>query len=154
MRLRLATFGDARRLLDWANDPGTRAASGGRDEIPWDRHLQWLASRLQDDSALVFVGESAVGEAVGSIRFETEDGWRSAVLSYVVAPDSRGRGFGRALLVEGVAAIRRIHPAAVLGAEVQLDNPRSVRLFESLGWDVGDRDEVRIRFLERSGVPA
>ncbi len=135
MRLRSAERADAYALWLWANDPVTREASGARPVIDWAGHIDWFDRRLRSSSALIYIGENANEQPIGAIRFESQDGWRTAVLSYVVAPEVRGRGFGRALLVEGVEAVRAVHPGLVLTAEVATGNTRSTRLFEFLGWE-------------------
>jgi len=46
VRLRRATASDADLLLDWANDPVTRAASFHPDPIDRSGHVRWLAARV------------------------------------------------------------------------------------------------------------
>jgi ribosomal protein S18 acetylase RimI-like enzyme len=149
MNLRRATWDDAYPLWLWANDSETRVASGDRPLIPWIEHLAWLRNRVRAEAAIILVGETAEAQPVGSIRFESPDGWASAVLSYVVAPESRGRGFGRALLIEGVATLRRLHPRTLVIATVRPGNTRSARLFERLGWAVGEETLGRLQYLNR-----
>ena len=154
MRLRAAASADGATLLAWANDPGTRQASGNRPPVEWDHHRDWLAGRLGHPGTLFLIGESAAGQAVGSIRFETRDDWRTAVLSYVVAPEARGQGFGRALLVEGVSVLRRRYPSVRIEASVAEDNVASRRLFGNLGWDGETGEAGRIRFVDQGGAAA
>lgn len=134
LSLRPARLADAEILWLWANDPGTRAGSGGRPAIPWPKHATWLAERLSSDSARLFIAEDAAGRPVGTIRFETSNGWARARLSYAVAPSCRGRGAGAALLAAGIQAIRFEQPGVVLEAEVHPDNEASLRLFRRLRW--------------------
>jgi RimJ/RimL family protein N-acetyltransferase len=134
LRLRPATADDASALWHWANDPVTRAASGNRAPLAWEAHLAWLNDRLASPRAIVLIAELDEGRPVGTIRFETADGWSRARLSYGLAPASRGQGLGRRLLEQGIAEFRRSHPAAVIEAEVWPDNARSLHLFSSLGW--------------------
>ena len=133
-RLRPATWQDAYALWIWANDPETRAGSGHRLEIGWADHVRWLEARVAVPDALVLVAEAAEGQPVGTIRFETGDGWSRARLSYVVAPEARGGGWGRRLLEAGVTECRRRHPQTAIEAEVWPNNARSLHLFRDLGW--------------------
>ena len=90
-RLRPARAVDAYALWIWANDPDMRHAAHDRAPIPWAEHLAWLARALHDPAHVVLLAESGTGQPLGAIRFESADGWQSARLSYVLAPEERGR---------------------------------------------------------------
>jgi RimJ/RimL family protein N-acetyltransferase len=149
--LRPATGDDAYALWVWANDAETRKRSGDRQPIAWADHVAWLQSRLPADGALVFVAVDGDGQPVGSIRFETTDAWRRARLSYVVAPEARGAGYGRTLLQEGLLALARVRPATAIDAEVWPGNSRSLHLFRSLGWPETETDRGTALFTSEAG---
>jgi RimJ/RimL family protein N-acetyltransferase len=151
LALRPATRDDAYVLWLWANDPETRARSGGRQPIAWVHHVAWLQSRLTADGALVFLAVATDGLPVGSIRFETTDAWRRARLSYVVAPEARGSGYGRCLLREGLLTLARVQPATAIDAEVWPGNSRSLHLFRSLGWPERDTAWGTTLFTSEAG---
>lgn len=130
---RAARREDAYALWLWANDEGTRASSHGRAAISWDDHVAWLG-RQSGAGARIFIGETPAGQPVGSIRFDSADGWSTARLSYVIAPESRGRGCSRPMVEHGVAALRQDRPAVAVWADVMADNEPSLRVFRSLGW--------------------
>ena len=150
MRLRIATMADALTLFEWANDPETRRASGDRPVIEWLAHLAWFSGRLASPDAVIMIGDSTAGRPVGAIRFETDDGWVTALLSYEVAPEARGRGFGRAVLIEGVAAFRARFRATRIEATVVPGNARSRHLFEGLGWSTEPTESGRVRFVDQA----
>jgi RimJ/RimL family protein N-acetyltransferase len=147
VRLRPVRREDGQLLWVWANDPETRRASGGREEISWSAHTEWLAARLQDAGCRLWILESPGKVALGTIRFDSDDGWASARLSYAVGPEHRRRGYGRELVARGVGALRREHPGALIEALVQPDNVASRALFERLGWRLADRAGERLRFV-------
>lgn len=131
---------DAYALWLWANDPETRTAAFDRLEIPWDEHIRWVEGQLASSEALLMIARLPDGRPVGSIRFDTEDGWRTSRLSYVVAPEARGHGYGTALVEQGVAALFARHPAAEVKALVRSGNAASLGIFRRLGWS-----EVEVR---------
>jgi RimJ/RimL family protein N-acetyltransferase len=133
LRLRPADRGDLYSLWLWANDPATRAASFGRPLIEWDEHLAWFASQ-EGRGAHVLMAEMPDGRPVGSIRFESSDGWLTARVSYVVAPEARGQGWSRPLVERGVSWLAASHPSTALVARVAADNARSLRVFRGAGW--------------------
>jgi len=96
MKLRRATADDAKVLLDWRNDPATRAASFQEQPITMEAHLTWLVDYLkpEEDSKHLFVAE-ADGLLVGTGRIDHDD---LAWLSWTVASDHRGKGYGKRLV--------------------------------------------------------
>jgi RimJ/RimL family protein N-acetyltransferase len=128
VRLRRVTEADADLLLAWANDPVTRAASFHPDPIDRAGHVAWLAARLASPTTGFWIGESDDGIAVGQVRVEGGE------VSISLAPNSRGRGFGRALLAAAVDEAGRTLPVERLLARVRLDNPASLALFAGVGF--------------------
>lgn len=146
LRLRPAELGDSSRLLSWANDPGTRAASFGRPEIALKAHDVWYDRALQDDYTLLLIAESLAGASVGSVRFETKDRWSTARLSYVIDPAHRGQGLSRPAVAAAVARVRARQPYVTIRATAMSTNPRSLKVFRALGWTESDPSGASITF--------
>lgn len=145
LRLTRAVDADAYALWLWANDPDTRRAAFDRAEIAWEPHRAWLREQLADSRTVVLIGY-ADDRPVGSIRFDTKDAWATARLSYVVASEARGAGYGRALVERGVELLRSEHPSTTIRAEVRRDNEASLRVFRRLAWREADGERDSIRF--------
>jgi spore coat polysaccharide biosynthesis predicted glycosyltransferase SpsG/L-amino acid N-acyltransferase YncA len=128
--LRSVVWRDAPALLALANDPEARRGSFSERVIGADEHVAWLAGKLVDPEARLFVAEE--GELVGSGRLERAGG--TAVVSLAVAPGRRGSGVGGRML----SALREWSKAAAfverLLALVREDNAASLRLFERAGY--------------------
>lgn len=140
---------DAYALWVWANDAGTREASFGREPIAWADHVAWLGRVLGDTTHGVLIARTGDGRPVGSIRFDTPDGWRTARLSYVVAPEARGRGISAPMVRAGVEWALREHPGAAVFARVMESNERSLRVFRRLGWREEPLEESARQFWSR-----
>lgn len=139
VRVRRATMADTRLLLRWANDPETRAGSLNEDEIAYPDHVRWLENRLADPSCLLLIGMNGAGP-LGQVRFDVRDS--AAEVSISVAPEHRGT-VGTLLLEAAIHRFRRWLPDVGLLAQVKLDNDRSRKLFERVGFSlVGDREGV------------
>jgi len=134
LRLRPAETGDLYSLWLWANDPETRRASFGRSIISWSDHVAWF-ERQRRDGSYIFIAEIAESQPIGSVRFDTADGWRTARLSYVVAPEARRQGWSRPLVTQGVELLGVRRPGATVTARVMADNNWSLKLFRGLGWN-------------------
>lgn len=132
LHLRSARLSDAERLLEWANDPATRAASFDREPIEWAAHVGWLGAVLADPDRRLWIAEEA-GIAVGQIRVDrTPEG--VGVVSIGLGPAARGRGVGRAVLGLGLAAAVRELGIRRARAVVRSGNLASRRLFEGAGF--------------------
>jgi RimJ/RimL family protein N-acetyltransferase len=142
--VRTASEADAELLWTWANDADTRRWSFDSDPIPWETHITWLARKLADPATRIFVvGEGATPKA--AVRFEAGDD-DVAVVSIVVDPRERGRGWGTtALRVSCPAAVRDLGLKRV-DASIKPGNKASIRAFERAGFmliaESGDADAL------------
>lgn len=128
---RPATLDDARKLLDWRNDPSTRAHSRTHDEVAWENHLVWLASAIDRDDRRLLVVESN-SEAIGTVRWDRRApvDWE---VSITLAPHRRGQRLALPLLLAGEDALQT-EGATRLIAAAHTDNPASRRLFTAAGY--------------------
>lgn len=144
LRARKATLADESLLLEWANDPTTRANGFSRAQITPQAHGQWFRSRVNNsDDCHLYIVEIAVGEAIGQVRFErAEATW---VIGYSLAPVFRGRGLGRHLLDAALLQLRKEECDPHVIGEVKTQNLASRRVFESLGFSAfcDDGDTVK-----------
>ncbi len=134
VRVRPVEAGDAATLLGWANDPATRRMSFNPERIEPEPHGRWLDGRLASSTTRFFIGIEG-DRPVGQVRFERgpDD---EVEISISVAPEARGRGLGRQLLLAGMTASQQ-EPA--LGgtsyvARVRPENQASIDLFEGCGF--------------------
>src|SRR5262249_11385785 len=92
-----ATPQDAKLIWGGANDPTVRACAFSREPIPWESHLRWYENQLASPGTRFWVVEED-GEPVGQIRYDRDEAGRAAEISFSVARDHRGRGFGVELI--------------------------------------------------------
>jgi len=146
--LRRVTASDSDLILEWANDPVTRASSFHPEPIAPEDHTRWFAARLTDPATAFWIGEQD-GRPIGQVRIESESEResggtpspaRTAEVSISVAPGHRGRGAGRALLLAAIATVRDVLPVVALRARVRTDNPASIALFAAAGFRELGRD--------------
>jgi UDP-2,4-diacetamido-2,4,6-trideoxy-beta-L-altropyranose hydrolase len=132
LTVRRVTSSDATLLHAWRNDPVVRENSFSTDPIAWEDHQRWLAGRLASPSTAMFVLEDADGP-VAQVRYERRAD-REAEVGITVAAEARGRGYGRAALVETLPAA-----CAALGVDrvialIKIENEPSRRAFEHAGF--------------------
>ncbi len=152
MTVRDATMDDARLMLDWRNDPATRAVSRGSAEIDWDGHVGWVAGKLADPGCRLMIG--MVGALpVGVIRFDREASTGDCEVSLYLDPDLQGLKLGPAMLAAAEAVA---FPDSDIHAEVLAGNIGSERLFLGGGYAAisGATADTPAHFLKRRRVVA
>ena len=130
--VRAATLDDATTLLEWRNDPVTRAVSRQHDVVARPDHVAWLKAGLTRADRHLLVG-SIDGVDVGTVRWDLEAPGEWEV-SITVAPRARGLGVAGALLR---AAEQWLAGATDVGARlavVHTKNEPSRRLFLTGGY--------------------
>ncbi|HEY0216250.1 MAG TPA: bifunctional UDP-2,4-diacetamido-2,4,6-trideoxy-beta-L-altropyranose hydrolase/GNAT family N-acetyltransferase [Cellulomonas sp.] len=138
LTVRDAAPGDADLLLDWRNDPVTRASSRSHEPVPRADHLRWLDGVLADPDRMLLVVERT-GRPAATVRFDREADalWE---VSVTLAPHARGRGHAAQLLAAAEDSWRaRVGTGAWVLACVRPENRASARLFESAGYRRRDR---------------
>ena len=144
VRLRPAQPEDEARLLEWRNEPMTRAASLTSDAISAETHAGWFARKIADPGCAIFIVMEG-DEPLGQVRLDRlEDDL--AEVSIGLAPAARGRGIGREAL-RHVAGQAQELGVATLRALVKPENVASLRAFEAAGYDEFERsdDVVELR---------
>ena len=145
MKLRRATLDDLERLLAWRNDPATVAASLSSRGVGREEHARWLRGIVDDPRRGLFVVLDG-DQLVGTVRADLADDAHE--LSWTVAPEARGRGLGKRMVV--LLADRLPGP---LTAQVKTGNVASRRIAESIGMRlVGETEGVLYYRRESSRV--
>ena len=90
-----------------------------------DEHLAWLKNTLNDENKKFFIAEEN-GLPVGTVRADREYGIHE--LSWTVAPNERGHGIGKEMLL---MMIREF--AEPIRAEIKAWNKATIRIAEHIG---------------------
>jgi RimJ/RimL family protein N-acetyltransferase len=131
--LRPAETSDARLLLTWRNDPGTRRWTETGEIVPWPTHVTWLGEVLVSPRQHLLIAEAG-GEPVGTARFVNhgDDMWE---IGYTVAPECRGQGFGTKLVATALEFAKETMGPTEIRAAVDSGNEASVALLRRLGFE-------------------
>src|SRR3989454_6024164 len=131
---REARMADADVLWRWANDPETRQNSFNTSPILYEEHVAWLSQRLGSDATPIWIFSDG-DVPVGQVRFDVAGA--VAEIGIRVAPERRGRGYGRAMLDAAVRCLRAERRDGVRPrASVLAHNAASLRLFKACGFEV------------------
>lgn len=78
--------------------------------------------------------EFAPNQACGTIQGIAQNGLKGAIQNLAVAPEHRGFGLGRALLLQSLAGFRAVGMTRVY-LDVTADNRNAVQLYQSIGFE-------------------
>lgn len=147
MDLRRVQIDDAKLLFAWTNDPITRKNSFSREPILWENHVKWLEKKLVDENCLFLILEDKIDHgkvACGTIRYDLRFD-KEVLISYSIAPEQRGKGYGEAIVRLGEAEAKKAFGDITLVAEVKQENEASKKCFERNGYvlkETNDREAV------------
>jgi RimJ/RimL family protein N-acetyltransferase len=152
VRLREVTLEDAALLYRWRMEPHARRMFRDTNVVPFGVHEAYLRRYFQPDNADRWFVAEALGEPVGALALYdfSADGTEAEWGRFVLAPEHRGRGWGRKsleLLIEYArsAGVRRLR------CEVLADNAVAAGLYHRLGFaETGSYEQDGRRFLELS----
>lgn len=150
LNLRPVRYADAGLLWQWRNDPDTYQWFLADKPVSWDEHLVWFRTKLRQRSKTRIWLLTVAGSAVGMVRYDkSEDNPMTAHVSYSVASEHRGKGYGTALLrLSASMACEELGLRDITGA-VWADNEPSVKAFRRAGWDLVTISEIngRLRYI-------
>lgn len=149
--VRVLSYADAAafralRLRALAEDPAT---FGSTYEDERDTPLPVVAERMAPASDRAIVGAFDGPDLVGLAAWHREETegleHQGFVWGVFVAPSYRGRGLARRLMQLVIALARRAGGIRELCLTAYADNHRARVLYESLGFEIEDRETVTIR---------
>ena len=131
--LRKTEYIDMEMLFLWANDETTRRNSFHTERIEFSGHQSWFEKNMSDTNIHMLILQADT-IPIGQIRLSIESD--TAVISYSIAKEYRGHGYGTAL----IPLIEKYTQDACPGvytiiAYVKEDNAASRKLMESNGYE-------------------
>ncbi len=133
-KIRKANQVDVDVTFSWANHPETRKHSFSKDKIEWDSHCNWYMGKINSENCIYLILEKE-SVPLGSIRFDLKEG--DALISYLIAPENHGQGYGTILLKKGLQYLEKYQESnnlkTVTGI-VQEANTASIKTFERFGF--------------------
>ncbi|MBK4731005.1 UDP-2,4-diacetamido-2,4,6-trideoxy-beta-L-altropyranose hydrolase [Oxynema sp. CENA135] len=127
IRLRSPQDRDCRLLWQWANDPDVRNTSFSSDPIPWEHHVQWWRSHLNNPNSLIYLALDRDDRAIGSIRYLIVE--NEAVVSINIDRQFRGLGYGTHLIRLGTQKLFLNTTVPIVHAYIKPTNKPSIKAF-------------------------
>ena len=134
MKLRKAIFDDWKILLDWRNDSTTRENSFETGEVSEQTHKSWFTNSLSNLNREIYIFE-VNNILAGTIRSDKTDE-KTYVLSWNIAPDQRGKGYGTKIL-----ELFLQNKTGDFIAEIKPENIASIKMVQKNGFN--QLDEIK-----------
>ena len=149
MHIRDAEIADLETITEIYNDAVANTTAIWNERlVDVDDRAAWLADRLRAGYPVLVAsdGHDVLGYAKFG-DFRPHDGYRFTVEhSVYVRSDQRGRGIGKALMIELIGQARAIGKHTMVGA-VASENTGSIALHERLGFvETGRMPQVGMKF--------
>jgi UDP-2,4-diacetamido-2,4,6-trideoxy-beta-L-altropyranose hydrolase len=138
--IREAAETDTEITFSWANHPETRKYSFSKDAILWDSHCAWFLNKINSENCIYLILETGL-KKIGSIRFDINE--HSALISYLIAPEFHGKGYGTILLKKGLQFLesnRNQFDIQKVTGVVQKSNIASIKTFERFGFQTAEEN--------------
>lgn len=135
---RKAQMSDAQILWLWRNDPVTRQNSVNQDLVSLDNHLQWFEKSLASKEREIWIAYLG-SDPIGTVRTDVKGS--EIELSWTLAPNWRGRGLGRQMLVNFVKGKDKNFIA-----RIRKDNSASIKIAERAGFKIAKEESEFIFF--------
>jgi UDP-2,4-diacetamido-2,4,6-trideoxy-beta-L-altropyranose hydrolase len=130
--LRRVRRDDCALLWDWANAPEVRAASFSSEPIPWEEHVRWFESKINDGNCFFFLAVNQQSAPIGQVRFDREG--EEAIISVSIAKEFRGMNYGILIIEMASRKLFEIANISQINAYIKMDNDISKRAFVSAGY--------------------
>lgn len=131
--LRQANIDDAKKILDWRNDPVVRKNSFNSDVIDWSLHLLWLEEVLKDANRYLFIILNENDVEIGQVRFDTHE--NEAEISITLDKNFRGRGYGtKSIKYSSEKFLKENKQLQRIIARVKTENKLSLDVFKKAGF--------------------
>ena len=140
LRLRVADWTDADRILAWRNDPWIVAQGSLNRTVSFEEHHSWFARRIEDTRHPIWIVEIG-GEPVGMARLDSTPDRCKAEVSLYLMKSHCGRGKGPQVLAR-VAQTAKDLGHEILQAVVRRDNVASLKAFQKAGYRTVSRGET------------
>lgn len=146
--LRAVEKNDCDLLFEWANDELCRKNSFQSQKIVKSEHQKWFDNIYKSDSKNIFI---LYIDDIPTAYVREESLGNKIKLSYSVAKEKRGQGYGTLLLYTyGMMKEKQIKSGISLYGEVKKENIASQKIFEKLGYKLKIQKEIYIYYKSKS----
>jgi UDP-2,4-diacetamido-2,4,6-trideoxy-beta-L-altropyranose hydrolase len=132
LTLRTVQEKDCELIWKWANDPDVRAGSFFSEFIPWDDHVRWFNSKLNDLNCFFYIAMNERRVPIGQVRFDNNG--KETLISVSLDKKFRGRGYGSRIIELASQEFFMVSNDKVVHAYIKQGNNTSNKAFLLAGF--------------------
>lgn len=132
LSLRSVLEQDCEVIWKWANDAEARAVSFYPEFIPWDDHIRWFRSKLNDPKCFFYLVINQKGTLIGQVRIEKNKD--EVVISVSIDKVFRGCGYGSVVIGMASQMFFRACDESFISAYIKQGNKASECAFIKAGF--------------------
>jgi len=137
---------DLNLFYEWVNDTDVRNNAINPRKIKFEEHSDWFKKIIKSKTSKIYVVEDQKGTPIGQIRFDFKD--EEFVIDYSIDSNFRGKGYGKFIVEYGVQKLiaQLNKPIIRITASVKKQNIASLKVFNSLGFNILNRNNGLVNF--------
>ena len=123
---------DCKLIWKWANDPDMRAGSFSSKFIPWDDHVRWFNSKLNDSHCFFYIAINERAIPIGYVRIDESE--TEAIISNMIDGEFRGNNYGSMAQKVASEEFFNVSDAQAIHSYVKEDNEASIKMCVNAGF--------------------
>jgi len=133
---------DIEVTFKWTSDKKVRQFSFNKGKIYFNEHKTWLLNKINDPNCYYYILQRGA-EKIGSIRIDFYETNKKGLISYLIASDFHGNGYGTCMLMMVENIVKTKFEVIYLTGLVMKSNKASVRIFNKSGYDlISDQEDI------------
>jgi len=132
LNLRRVSEKDSKLIWEWANDPDVRTVSFFTETFPYEEHVKWFKTKIEDQDCYFYIAENTHNAPVGQVRYDIEG--QDATISVSLDRNYRGKGYGPDLIELSSKKIFNETDVKVIHAYIKKVNDASIKAFNTAGF--------------------
>lgn len=131
------TLNESKLYFDWANDPLVRGNSFSTNEISYETHCSWFASKLKDENCWMYLFSDHEANKIGQIRIQKDADF--AVIGVSTDKNHRGKGYARKMIQQATDEFLQKNENVTIFAYIKAENTQSQSAFQKAGFVLKER---------------
>ena len=143
LTFRAGTEKDVDIFFYWANDKISRENSYNPLPIEYANHVDWFTKRINAENFCFYVFLNDQEKEIGQVRIEKNNELLEAIISIVVGPDHRNKGYSSEMLLQATSDFISRNKGFKIIANIFKKNQASYKSFLKAGFSLIKEENIK-----------